>query len=98
MAKQIIIKPLITEKADKLGENLSKYTFLVDKKANKVEIKKAVEAWFNVDVEKVNTVIMPSKSKVRNTKSGVQRGVKPSYKKAIISLAQGEEIDFFGQI
>lgn len=98
MAKQIIIKPLITEKADALGEKLSKYTFLVDKGANKVEIKKAVEAWFNVEVEKVNTVIMPSKTKVRNTKSGIQRGQKPSYKKAIVSLAEGEEIDFFGEI
>lgn len=98
MAKQIIIKPIITEKADKLGEDLNKYTFLVAKDANKVEIKKAVEAWFNVEVDKVNTIIAPSKSRVRNTKTGIQRGRKASYKKAIITLPAGEEIDFFGEI
>ena len=98
MAKEIIIKPLITEKADKLSENLNQYTFLVNKKANKVEIKKAVEDWFNVEVDSVNTAIMPSKSKVRNTKGGIQRGSVSSYKKAIIKLADGEEIDFFGDI
>ncbi|MFT4971523.1 MAG: large subunit ribosomal protein L23 [Paraglaciecola sp.] len=98
MAKQIIIKPLITEKADKLSESLNKYTFLVNKNANKVEIKKAIKDWFNVEAESVNTVIMPSKSKVRNTKTGIQRGRKASYKKAIVTLEAGEEIDFFGEI
>lgn len=98
MAKEIIIKPLITEKADRLSENLNQYTFLVNKKANKVEIKKAVEDWFQVEVDSVRTAIMPSKSKVRNTKSGIQRGRVSSFKKAIIKLADGEEIDFFGEI
>lgn len=98
MAKQIIIKPLITEKADKLSEGLNKYTFLVNKNANKLEIKKAIKDWFNVEAESVNTVIMPSKSKVRNTKTGIQRGQKASYKKAIVTLEEGDEIDFFGEI
>jgi large subunit ribosomal protein L23 len=98
MAKQIIIKPLITEKADKLSEGLNKYTFLVNKDANKLEIKKAIKDWFNVEAESVNTVIMPSKSKVRNTKTGIQRGQKASYKKAIVTLEEGDEIDFFGEI
>lgn len=98
MAKQIIIKPLITEKADKLSESLNKYTFLVNKDANKLEIKKAIKDWFNVEAESVNTVIMPSKSKVRNTKTGIQRGQKASYKKAIVTLEEGDEIDFFGEI
>ena len=97
MAKGILIKPLITEKADKLSENLGQYTFLVNKKANKVEIKKAIEDWFNVEVEAVRTAIMPSKSKVRNTKSGIQRGSVSSYKKAIVTLAEGDEIDLFGE-
>jgi len=65
--------------------------------ANKVEIKKAVEEWFNVEVEAVRTAIMPSKSKVRNTKSGIQRGRVSSYKKAMVTLAEGDEIDFFGE-
>jgi len=98
MAKQIIIKPLITEKADKLSEGLNKYTFLVNKGANKLEIKKAIKDWFNVEAASVNTVIMPSKSKVRNTKTGIQRGQKASYKKAIVTLEEGDEIDFFGEI
>jgi len=97
MAKDILIRPLITEKADKLSESLGQYTFLVNKKANKVEIKKAVEEWFNVEVEAVRTAIMPSKSKVRNTKSGIQRGRVSSYKKAMVTLAEGDEIDFFGE-
>ena len=97
MAKDILIKPLITEKADRLSENLGQYTFLVNKKANKVEIKKAIEDWFNVEVESVRTAIMPSKSKVRNTKGGIQRGRVSSYKKAMVTLAEGDEIDFFGE-
>lgn len=98
MAKEIIIKPLITEKAEKMSAKLNQYTFVVSKKANKVEIKKAIEDWFNVEVDSVNTAIMPSKSKVRNTKGGIQRGRVSSYKKAIITLADGEEIDFYGEV
>ena len=98
MAKDILIKPLITEKADKLSENLSQYSFVVNKKANKVEIRKAVEQMYNVDVASVNTLIMPAKAKSRNTRSGVLKGRVSSYKKAIVTLAAGEEIDFFGDI
>lgn len=98
MAKEILIKPVITEKADKLSENLSQFSFIVNKKANKIEIKKAVEAMYNVDVESVNTLIMPAKSKRRNTRSGQSVGRVSSYKKAIVTLASGEEIDFFGDI
>ena len=71
---------------------------MVHKKANKIEIKNAVEAMFNVSVESVNTLIVPAKTKSRNTKSGILRGRKPSYKKAYITLAEGEEIDFYAGI
>ncbi len=98
MAKKILIKPMITEKSSALIDDQNKYTFKVDRKANKVEIKKAVEAAYNVAVEDVKTMIMPSKAKVRNTKKGVQRGRKSAYKKAIIKLAFGEEIDLYGEI
>ena len=98
MAKKVLIKPMITEKSSALMDDQNKYTFKVDKKANKVEIKKAVEAAYNVAVEDVRTLIMPSKSKVRNTKNGVQRGRKSSFKKAIVTLAFGEEIDLYGDI
>lgn len=98
MAKKVLIKPMITEKASALTDNQNKYTFKVDKKANKVEIKKAIEVAYNVAVEDVNTMIMPSKAKVRNTKKGVQRGRKSSFKKAIVKLAFGDEIDLYGDI
>jgi len=67
-------------------------------KANKIEIKSAVERLYGVTVESVNTMIMPGKTKVRNTRSGLQKGKKPSFKKAIVRLSEGEEIDFFGDI
>lgn len=98
MAKTILVKPIITEKAELLSEKKSKYSFVVHRKANKVEIKKAVEEMYGVNVASVNTTIMPSKAKNRNTKSGVLKGKVSAYKKAIISLADGEEIDFFGDL
>jgi large subunit ribosomal protein L23 len=98
MAKSILIKPIISEKAEKLTEKLNKYSFLVNKKANKIEIKNAVEAMYNVNVESINTIIMPSKAKSRNTKSGVLKGRVSGYKKALVTLTKGEEIDLFGDI
>ena len=96
MAKPILIKPLITEKAETLSEGLNKYSFVVDRKANKVEIRKAVEEMYGVAVTSVNTAVMPGKSKNRTTKSGILRGRISAYKKAVVTLADGEEIDFFG--
>lgn len=96
--KIILVKPLITEKADTLSESRSQYSFIVDKGANKIEIKKAVEQLYTVNVESVNTLIIPGKRKTRNTKNGVLHGRKPSYKKAVVTLAIGETIDFFGDI
>ena len=98
MGKQILIKPLITEKSNRLSEEQTQYTFVVDKGANKIEIKHAVEEMYSVSVDSVNTVVMPAKSKLRNTKTGVVRGRKPSYKKAIVTLAAGEEINFFSDL
>lgn len=98
MAKKILVKPIITEKAENLSENFGQYTFIVNKKANKVEIKKAIEEQFNVAVNSVNTINMPSKSKNRNTRSGILKGSVSAYKKAIITLSEGETIDFFGDI
>ena len=98
MARNILIKPLITEKTENISEEGGKYTFVVDKKANKLEVRKAVEELYSVSVEAVNTMIVPGKSKVRNTRSGIQKGRKPSYKKAIVTLSPGDEIDFFGDL
>ncbi len=98
MAKTILIKPIITEKAEMLSDKRNQYSFLVDKGANKIEIKKAVEGMYQVSVESVNTLVMPGKEKNRSTRSGLIRGRKPSFKKAVVTLAAGEEIDFFGDI
>lgn len=98
MAKIILIRPIITEKADQLSEKLQQYSFVVDRKANKIEIKKAVEGRYSVNVESVNTLVIPAKVKSRMTKTGILRGRKPAYKKAIVTLVEGEEIDFFGDI
>ena len=98
MGKNILIKPIISEKSEYLSGDFNQYSFVVNRKANKIEIGKAVEEMYGVQVSSVNTMIMPSKSKVRNTKSGMLRGSVSAYKKAIVKLAPGEEIDFFGDI
>jgi len=98
MSKTILVKPIITEKSSAMMENANQYTFLVNKKAKKPEIRKAVEELYEVKVDSVNTIIVPSKKKVRNTRSGLQKGAKASYKKAIVKLAYGEEIDLYGEV
>jgi len=98
MATGILIKPVVTEKGTKLSEKLNIYVFKVAKDANKLEIKKAVEAHYNVQVANVGTTVIPGKAKVRQTKKGVARGIKPAYKKAFVTLRDGETIDFYGNV
>lgn len=98
MAKTILIRPIITEKAELLSEGLNQYSFVVHRRANKVEIRKAVEQTYGVSVEGVNTMVLPGKSKVRNTRTGIQRGQVASFKKAVVTLGEGEELDFYGDI
>ncbi len=90
----IIKKPVITEKATALNED-GVYVFVVDKKANKIQIKKAVEETYNVTVDKVRTINYQGKSKSRYTKTNVISGRTPSMKKAVVKLAEGEIIDFY---
>ena len=92
--KQIIKAPLMTEKTA-AGNEHGEYAFIVDRSANKIQIKAAVEALYSVNVEKVRTINVMGKSKVRYTKSRVMAGRKPSYKKAIVKLAEGELIDIY---
>ncbi len=94
-ASEILKKPIVTEKVNKQTEKLNRYCFVVDKRANKLEIKKAVEEYYNVRVDEVNTCVVPAKNKSRMTKAGILTGRKPSYKKATISLAAGETIDLY---
>ena len=93
----VLKKPLVTEKVSALNEK-GKYGFIVDADANKVEIKAAVERQYGVNVEKVNTMNVMGKLKTRYTKAGVLAGRRPSYKKAIVTLAEGEVIDFYSNV
>lgn len=98
MSKTILIKPVISEKAEALSEGLNQATFVVNRKANKVEIKKAVEEQYSVTVVSVNTLTMPAKERTRFTKTGLQKGRKSAYKKAIVRLDEDDIIDFFEQV
>jgi large subunit ribosomal protein L23 len=91
----ILIKPVLSEKANKQAEKANRYTFVVDRKANKLEIKKAVEQFYGVQVEAVNTSVVPSKLKAKYTKAGFIGGRKPAKKKATVTVAAGETIDVF---
>ena len=93
----VLIKPLVTEKVTDLNEK-GKYGFVVDKSANKIQIKNAVEKMYGVTVEKVATMRYQGKTKTRYTKSRVISGRRDAFKKAIITLAEGEVIDFYSNI
>ena len=95
---EVLIKPVLTEKANAQQDKLRRYAFKVSKKANKLEIKKPVESFYGVTVTKVNTSVSPGKSKSRFTKAGVISGRKPSYKKAFVTVAVGDTIDLYSTI
>ncbi len=94
----ILIKPIVTEKMTAQGEDFNRYGFVVAKDANKLQIKQAVEELYDVKVAEVNTMRYAGKRKQRYTKSGVSVGQTSSYKKAVVTLAEGEVIDFYSNI
>ena len=94
----VILKPVITEKMTEVSEKLNQYGFIVDKNANKLEIKREIEDLYGVDVVSVNTMKYAGKRKVRYTKTGIVSGKTNAFKKAIVTLAEGETIDFFSNI
>ena len=98
MKLEILYRPVVTEKFTKLGEELNKYAFIVDRKANKLEIKKAVEEMYDVEITDVNTIQYAGKNKSRFTKTGVIKGKTKAFKKAIVTLKEGEKIDFYSNI
>lgn len=95
---EILIKPILTEKANAQQDKLRCYAFKVARKANKLEIKKAIESFYGVTITKVNTSVSPGKNKSRFTKAGVISGRKPAYKKAYVTVAEGETIDLYSNI
>ena len=94
----ISIKPIITERATKLSEKRNCYTFRVSPDANKYQIKTLVEQLYGVKVESVNTAIVRGKNKSRWTKSGLLRGKTNTWKKAFVTVADGQSIEFFSNI
>src|SRR5260221_1937122 len=95
---EVLVKPILTEKANSQQEKLRRYAFRVSRKANKLEIKKAVEDFYGVTVVNVNTSVVPGKNKTRFTKAGYVQGRKPAFKKALITVAEGESIDLYASI
>lgn len=94
MSNQVLVRPLLTEKLTGLQEKRNQFAFVVTEHANKIEIKKAVEAKYGVSVVSVNTITKNGKQKVQFTKKGVMVGKKDDVKKAIVTLKQGDIIDF----
>ena len=94
----ILLKPIVTEKMTKQGDKFNRYGFVVAKNANKLQIRKAVEELYGVTVESVNTMRYAGKVKTRNTKSGLLVGKTAATKKAVVTLAEGNKIDFYSNI
>ena len=95
---EVLIKPILTEKANAQQEKLRRYAFKVNRRANKLEIKKAIEGFYGVTVIDVNTAVIPGKSKTRFTKAGYIKGQKPAYKKALVTVSEGESIDLYATV
>lgn len=94
----IIIRPLITEKMTAQSEKEGRYGFVVDRRSNKVEIRDAVEKEFNVKVTGVRTMIVRGKKRTRYTKSHILSGSSSTWKKAIVTVAEGDTIDFYSNL
>ncbi|MEF9923092.1 MAG: 50S ribosomal protein L23 [Muribaculaceae bacterium] len=92
------IEPIVTEKANSISEKLNRYSFRVSPDANKFQIKSMIEKLYSVKVVAVNTANYSGKCKSRNTKSGLIKGKVASFKKALITVAEGEKIDFYSNI
>ncbi len=94
----ILQKPILTEKASALTENANRFSFKVDHKANKLQIKKAIEEMYDVTIVALNTMVVVGKLKSRNTKGGIVSGRAAKYKKAIVTLKDGDTIDYYANI
>lgn len=93
--REILVRPILTEKILKMQETARKYGFVVNIEANKIEIKNAVEQKFDVSVTDVTTIRVKGKTKQSNTRRGLTRGKRADWKKAIVTLREGDSIDFF---
>ena len=94
----VLIKPIITEKMTSDSELYNRYGFVVDPKANKLEIKEAVENTYGVSVKKVRTMNYGPTRRTRYTKTGIQQGKTNAFKKAIVDVEEGDVIDFYSNL
>ena len=94
----VLQRPLVTEKFQELSERYNKYSFVVQAKATKAQIRAEVEKVYGVKVLGINTIRYAGGAKTRYTKTSIQNGRKPGYKKAVVTLAQGQEIDFYSNV
>ncbi|MBL0343278.1 MAG: 50S ribosomal protein L23 [Bacteroidetes bacterium] len=94
----ILQRPIITEKMTRVSEKMGRYGFVVNPKANKIQIKKAVQDMYGVVVVDVNTMNYRGKIRTRGTKTGFTKGKTSAFKKAIVTLKAGESIDFYSNI
>lgn len=95
---EILIKPILTEKMTAQGEKLNRYGFIVDPRANKYQIRAAVEQMYDVKVADVNTIKYMGKARSKYTKQGLAKGRTNNFKKAIVTLKDGDKIDFYSSI
>ncbi|MEO8794779.1 MAG: 50S ribosomal protein L23 [Daejeonella sp.] len=95
---EILKKPILTEKASILTEKLNRFSFKCDPRANKLQIKTEIEKMFGVNIQSINTMVVVGKIKSRNTKAGIVSGKAAKYKKAVVTLKDGESIDFYSNI
>ena len=94
----LMIIPIVTEKANAISEKTNRFSFKVSPDANKYQIKDAVEKLYDVKVVGVSTMNYEVKKKMRYTKRGIQRGKVAAFKKAVVTLAEGQTIDFYSNI
>jgi len=95
---EIIVKPMVTERLTEEAERFNRYGFIVDKNANKIQIRESIEKMYSVSVTSVRTMNYMGKKNTRFTTAGMVKGKKPSYKKAIVTVAAGDSIDFYAGI
>jgi large subunit ribosomal protein L23 len=94
----ILRKPILTEKASILTEKLNRYSFKADPRANKLQIKQEIEQMYSVKIRSINTMMVFGKTKTRSTKAGIISGHAAKYKKAVVTLRDGDVIDFYTTI
>lgn len=96
--QKLLVRPLVTEKMNSITENIKQYGFVVDVNANKIEIAKAIEKKFSVNVVSVNTIKYKGKTKTQFTRRGRFTGKTPKFKKALVTLKDDQTIDIFGEV